>query len=249
MIQASLTHKACHTPSTEVLVERDSNANISPGEKVCVLIGASNPVGLCLARSFIEKGYRVAVGDANPADFASLAEGQGNNFLPVKVNPNRDVYVNSMADQVYLRWRRVDVLVNIVFRRNETTQTVTGSLSSANLGLDAVSNLIRVTGAFSSRLQGAELAVVDVAWFEETTSLEAEAVLQAALRTTTSAIARQYFGSGLRINAVHASDVNSTSSSENDVLRTVIHAVQFLANSELSGKLTGNVLEIDPRCR
>lgn len=243
MKPVSQTHNARRTPPTEGSIEGGQTAAGFHAGKVCVLVGASNPVGFCLAQSFLETGYRVAVGDLDPSDFSSLTAVSGTNLFPVKVNLNRDVYVNSMVDQVYLRWSRVDILVNIAFRRRE----IADPLSATDLGLDAVSNLIRVTSAFGSRLQGEELAVVNIAWFDEKTLLEAdrEAVLQAALRTTTSAMAKKYFNLGLRINAVHARNARSTSCIQSETLRTLVQAVQFLASSEMSGKLTGNVLDID----
>lgn len=243
MKPGSKTYNACRTPPTEGFIEGGQTDAGSHAGKVCVLVGASNPVGFCLAQSFLETGYRVAVGDLDPSDFSSLTAVSGTNLFPVKVNLNRDVYVNSMVDQVYLRWSRVDILVNIAFRRRECAEP----LSATDLGLDAVSNLIRVTSAFGSRLQGEELAVVNIAWFDEKSLLEAdrEAVLQAALRTTTSAMAKKYFDSGLRINAVHTRNARSTSYVQSETLRTLVQAVQFLANPELSGKLTGNVLHID----
>ncbi len=243
MKPVSQTHNARVSTPTDRFIERGQTAAGSDAGKVCVLVGASNPVGFCLAQSFLETGHRVAVGDLDPSDFSSLTAVSGTNLFPVKVNLNRDVYVNSMVDQVYLRWSRVDILVNIAFRRREYADP----LSATDLGLEAVSNLVRVTSAFGSRLQGEELAVVNIAWFDEKSLLEADrgAVLQAALRTTTSAMAKKYFDSGLRINAVHTRNARSTPCVQSETLRTLIQAVQFLASPELSGKLTGNVLDID----
>lgn len=70
-------------------------------------------VGRFVARTFAAEGAKLAVADVAPLEtVVSEVEQLGAEALPVKADVTSERQVQSLMDQVYRRWGRIDVLIN-----------------------------------------------------------------------------------------------------------------------------------------
>jgi 3-oxoacyl-[acyl-carrier protein] reductase len=81
--------------------------------KVVVITGGAQGVGRFVARTFAAEGAKLAVADVAPLEtVVSEVEQLGAEALPVKADVTSERQVQSLMDQVYRRWGRIDVLIN-----------------------------------------------------------------------------------------------------------------------------------------
>jgi len=85
---------------------------MSVRDKVVVITGGAQGVGRYAARTFAAGGAKVAVADIAPFDnVVSEAEALEAEILPVKTDITNEKQVESLMDQVYRHWGRIDVLM------------------------------------------------------------------------------------------------------------------------------------------
>lgn len=82
-------------------------------DKVVVITGAAQGVGRYVARTFAAAGAKLAIADVAPLEtVVGEIEQLKAEVLPVKADVTNERQVQSLMDQVYRRWGRIDVLIN-----------------------------------------------------------------------------------------------------------------------------------------
>lgn len=81
-------------------------------DKVVIITGGAQGVGRYAARTFAAEGARLAIADLAPMDnVVSEVEALKGEILPIKTDVTDERQVESLMDQVYRRWGRIDVLL------------------------------------------------------------------------------------------------------------------------------------------
>lgn len=88
-----------------------SNSSAS-GAPVVVITGANNGIGLYMAATLLEDGYRVAALDLSGDNFITLREKYPGCALFYRCDVTSDDEVNAAIDGVLRQWQSIDVLVN-----------------------------------------------------------------------------------------------------------------------------------------
>jgi NAD(P)-dependent dehydrogenase (short-subunit alcohol dehydrogenase family) len=89
--------------------------NVTLGDKVALITGASQGLGRALALAFAEEGARVVVNarsDESVRPVAGEVEGAGAEVLAVAADVSREVEVEKLVRETVERFGRIDVLVN-----------------------------------------------------------------------------------------------------------------------------------------
>ncbi|HEX7169742.1 MAG TPA: SDR family oxidoreductase [Rubrobacter sp.] len=89
--------------------------NVTLGDKVALITGASQGLGRALALAFAEKGARVVVNarsDESVRPVAGEVEGAGAEVLAVAADVSREAEVERLVRETVERFGRIDVLVN-----------------------------------------------------------------------------------------------------------------------------------------
>jgi NAD(P)-dependent dehydrogenase (short-subunit alcohol dehydrogenase family) len=89
--------------------------NVTLGDKVALITGASQGLGRALALAFAEEGARVVVNarsDESVRPVAGEVEGAGAEVLAVAADVSREVEVERLVRETVERFGRIDVLVN-----------------------------------------------------------------------------------------------------------------------------------------
>lgn len=83
-------------------------------EKVAVVTGGAQGIGLGIVKALLEKGYRVASFDlsAEALEKSSKEFGDTDRFIPLTVDVTNSNDVKSAVGEVTSRWKTPDVLVN-----------------------------------------------------------------------------------------------------------------------------------------
>ena len=89
--------------------------NVTLGDKVALITGASQGLGRALALAFAEEGARVVVNarsDESVRPVAEEVEGAGAEVLAVAADVSREAEVEKLVRETVERFGRIDVLVN-----------------------------------------------------------------------------------------------------------------------------------------
>jgi NAD(P)-dependent dehydrogenase (short-subunit alcohol dehydrogenase family) len=89
--------------------------NVTLGDKVALITGASQGLGRALALAFAEEGARVVVNarsDESVRPVAGEVEGAGAEVLAVAADVSREAEVEKLVRETVERFGRIDVLVN-----------------------------------------------------------------------------------------------------------------------------------------
>lgn len=82
-------------------------------DKVVIITGGSQGVGRYVARTFAAAGAKLAIADIAPMEtVVGEIEQLKAEALPVNMDVTNERQVQSLMDQVYRRWGRIDVLIN-----------------------------------------------------------------------------------------------------------------------------------------
>ena len=81
-------------------------------ERVVLVTGASQGIGLAMSRAFHARGARVAMTARGADDLNRAAEEVGENGLPVPMDVSDPASVNRSVERIVAEWGRIDVLVN-----------------------------------------------------------------------------------------------------------------------------------------
>ncbi len=179
--------------------------------KVAIVTGSAGGIGEAAARAIARRGARVAVADLR-ADAAQEAAGRlagaGLEAMAVAVDVGDPASVRAMVEHVTGRWGRIDVLVN--------NAGIESSKPFLDIGLEEYERVMRIntTGAWLccqavipvmlSQQGGSIVNVSSVAGQRGGGLLgsSAYATSKGAVIALTKALAREFAGRGIRVNAV-----------------------------------------------
>jgi NAD(P)-dependent dehydrogenase (short-subunit alcohol dehydrogenase family) len=82
-----------------------------PSNRVVLVTGAENGIGLAMARALVEQGDCVAAIDLSVANLTALAQTRSG-LLPIICDVTKPDLVRGVVEQVIATWGRIDVLVN-----------------------------------------------------------------------------------------------------------------------------------------
>lgn len=78
-------------------------------ERVILITGANNGIGLAMNQTLLEMGDRVAALDLSLENLASTPHP---NLLPLRCDVTQPAQICSAVDEVLSRWNGIDVLIN-----------------------------------------------------------------------------------------------------------------------------------------
>lgn len=84
-------------------------------DKVTIITGAANGIGLAIAKVFLENGAKVVLADLNEDKLiqeTDALKSQGYDCMPIKVNVTDEQAVKAMIDQTVEQYGRLDILFN-----------------------------------------------------------------------------------------------------------------------------------------
>jgi len=84
-------------------------------ERVAIVTGGAQGIGLGISREFISRGYLLAVWDRDPAALAALREALGigsDRVLGQEVDVTDRLAIETATAEITVRWKAPDVLVN-----------------------------------------------------------------------------------------------------------------------------------------
>lgn len=85
---------------------------MSVKDKVVVITGGAQGIGRFTARRFAAQGSKIAIADIASMDsVVAEVEALDAEILPIKTDITQERQVESLMDQVYRRWGRIDVLI------------------------------------------------------------------------------------------------------------------------------------------
>lgn len=179
--------------------------------KVAIVTGSAGGIGEAAARAIARRGARVAVADLR-ADAAQEAAGRlagaGLEAMAVAVDVGDPASVRAMVEHVTGRWGRIDVLVN--------NAGIESSKPFLDIGLEEYERVMRIntTGAWLCcqavipvmlGQQGGSIVNVSSVAGQRGGGLlgsSAYATSKGAVIALTKALAREFAGRGIRVNAV-----------------------------------------------
>ena len=179
--------------------------------KVAIVTGGGSGIGAATARAVAERGMRVAVADIDHAaaeKVAALLESDHLAAVPVRVDIGDSGSIEAMVKDVTGRWGRIDVLVN--------NAGIPSSKPFLEIDLEEYERVMRIntTGAWLccravipvmlDQNAGSIVNVSSVAGQRGGGLLgtAAYATSKGAVIALTKALAREFAGRGIRVNAV-----------------------------------------------
>jgi meso-butanediol dehydrogenase / (S,S)-butanediol dehydrogenase / diacetyl reductase len=185
------------------------------GGKVAVVTGGARGIGLAIARTFLDEGYRVALLDIDAVTLARTAATlePHDRVLAIECDVAEPVQVRESIDRVVARHGRIDALVNnagiAVFKPilettfEEWARVIAVNLSGPFLCTQACVPVMLRTGG------GAVVNIGSISGLRASTLRVAYGTSKAALMHLTKQQAAELGVSGIRVNAVAPGPVDT----------------------------------------
>lgn len=243
---------------------------LSGNELVAVVTGGARGIGRRTAELLAGRGYRVAIIDLHaPVDTVHAIESRRGEAMGCAGDIAEEIAVNGFAKQVFDRFGRIDVLVNNagVSLISPAEQTSCADFRRV-LEVNLLAPFLLAKAFGETMLQAGSGSVVNVASIAGMVGIADRAAYNASkhgLIGLTRTLAAEWGGRGVRVNAIcpgwvksemDVADQASGSYSDADIVGRVpmgrfaspddvARAIAFLADSEQSGFINGQVLAVD----
>ena len=243
---------------------------LSENKLVAVVTGGAQGIGRRTAEVLAERGYRIAIIDLHaPVETVRAIESRGGEAMGCVGDIAEESVVRGFAEQVVDHYRRVDVLVNNagVSLISPAEQT-SGADFRRVLEVNLIAPFLLARAFGETMLKAGSGSVVNVASIAGVVGIADRAAYNASkhgLVGLTRTLAAEWGGRGVRVNAVcpgwvktemDAADQAGGSYSDADIVGRVpmgrfaspddvARAIAFLADSEQSGFINGQVLAVD----
>ena len=189
------------------------NDNTTSNQKVAIVTGASSGIGLGMAKTLLERGYRVVANSRNITKSQTLASSE--NLLLVDGDIGTKEIAVKVVDAAVQKFGRVDLLVNnagIFIPKPFTDYTVEdfNNMLSTNLaGFFYVSQeaIVQMRKQKSGHVVNITTSLVDQPISGVSAGLAN--LTKGGLQSITKALAIEYAGEGIRVNAIAPGVVNT----------------------------------------
>src|SRR5450631_371071 len=242
-------------------------------KKTVLVTGASSGIGRAIALAFGGRGARVGIhyrsGQAEAEAVAAVIRNGNGSAELFQANLSDTAQVNAFADNVQATIDRVDVVVNSVggFVQRTTLADADDAIIDAVFNLNARSMMTLNGRMISSFRQNGTGCVINLTSQAARTGASSGAGLYASTKayisTYTKALAKELAAEGIRVNAIAPGVIDTpfhhgqTSPELLDALTKTIPmgrlgtaqecagTALFLASEELSGYITGQIIEVN----
>jgi NAD(P)-dependent dehydrogenase (short-subunit alcohol dehydrogenase family) len=179
------------------------------GGRVAIVTGASSGIGRATALRFARDGAKIVVADIDPqwgAETVKLVEAAGSEALFVQTDVAKESDVAHCVEQTLTHFGRVDILINnagiaLVAKITETTEAQWDKILNTNLkGAFLMSK--HVIPHFISRGGGVIVNTASDAGIVGFANLGAYCASKGGIIQLTRALALEYGGKNIRVNAV-----------------------------------------------
>jgi NAD(P)-dependent dehydrogenase (short-subunit alcohol dehydrogenase family) len=237
-------------------------------ERVAVVTGAAQGVGLVTAATLAQRGYRTILTDIQSLDSA-VAKLGGSKVAAIVGDISSETFVRELAQRLERDYGGTDVLVNnagisMICPAEDTTAEQWQKVMNVNLLGPFL--LSRSLGAqMLARRSGSIINVASVAGLSGISHRSAYNASKHGLIGLTRTLAAEWGGRGVRVNAVcpgwiktemDVADQSSGAYSDADIenrvpmarfasAQDVANAIAFLADSTVSGFINGVSLPVD----
>jgi NAD(P)-dependent dehydrogenase (short-subunit alcohol dehydrogenase family) len=185
-------------------------------EKTVVITGAAGGIGKAIARRFIQNGYRVVAGDADPKGLKELSTELNNGTQKIWEKPGdlrSKAYCEELIDHAVSATGRLDVLVNnagIITRGNVLETTDEDWERTFEINVTALFYTCRKAIAHMKDHGGGAIVNVSSCWgLYPGPGHPAYCTSKAAVATFSKCLGRDHAGDGIRVNAVCPNEVNT----------------------------------------
>ena len=250
-----------------------STRNPTPESPVVVITGGASGIGRTMADRFLQEGFRVHVGDADPRaleEFRAAHRGASGSLADIA----NTAQVDALFDEVQGRYGRLDVLVNNAGIAGRASIEAT-SLETWNkaLATNATGVFLGMQAVFPHMKERKRGAIVNIASMSglvaaryprvELTPNAGYYAAKAGVVVLTKLGATQFGPHGIRVNAVCPGVIKTDMSADSfadperlayfkavipfdrfGAVDDVAHAVAFLA-SDMAGFINGVALPVD----
>ena len=266
--------RTCEMGIAVSLIEEDDahvdSTRLSENKLVAVVTGGAQGIGRRTAEVLAERGYRIAIIDLHaPVETVRAIESRGGEAMGCVGDIAEESAVRGFAEQVVDHYRRVDVLVNNagVSLISPAEQT-SGADFRRVLEVNLIAPFLLARAFGETMLKAGSGSVVNVASIAGVVGIADRAAYNASkhgLVGLTRTLAAEWGGRGVRVNAVcpgwvktemDVADQAGGSYSDADIVGRVpmgrfatpddvARAIAFLADSDQSGFINGQVLAVD----
>jgi 3-oxoacyl-[acyl-carrier protein] reductase len=196
----------------------------SLADRIAIVTGAGQGIGLAIARELSRVGATVVVFDIRQeaAEKAARSLGNGAVAYPVDVTDSRQV--NASVSAVVERLGQVDILVNNAgilggnVRVEDTPDDLWDSVIDRNLKSVFLCSRA-VVGPMSSRGSGSIISMASVAGKEGNPGMAPYSVSKAGIICFTKSLAKEVVGKGIRVNCVSPALTDTEMAREMDPLQ------------------------------
>lgn len=174
-------------------------------EKVAVITGAAGGIGRALCQGFIEDGFRIAAIDLDASALTELLPQLGEGHHGFTCDLASETQIVATVAQIAARFGHIDVLVNNAALGPSMAATCDTTVESFELALvvNTLGPMRIAREAFRHMGQGAAVVnVASLAGLLANPKRNAYASSKAALICLTRALACEWAGRGIRVNAV-----------------------------------------------
>jgi hypothetical protein len=176
--------------------------------RVVLITGAAAGIGLATAHAFAAKGHVVALTDRDADAVFTAAQSLGDPHAGFEMNVTDDAAVTQVFDEVLARFGRIDVLVNNAAIIDAAAQSLfdipTATIRELlSVNVEGAYRVARVAAAaMIARDGGAIVNLSSGAALIGSANRAAYATSKAAIIGLTRALAREFAGADVRVNAV-----------------------------------------------
>jgi NAD(P)-dependent dehydrogenase (short-subunit alcohol dehydrogenase family) len=237
---------------------------------VAVVTGGAQGIGRRTAELLAERGYQVAIIDLHaPTDTVHAIESKGGEAMGCVGDIADEITVKGFAKQVIGRYGGIDVLVNNAgVSLISSAEQTSGADFRRVLEVNLVAPFLMAKAFGETMLQAGSGSIVNVASIAGVVGIADRAAYNASkhgLIGLTRTLAAEWGGRGVRANAIcpgwvktemDLADQAGGGYNDADIVRRVpmgrfatpddvARAIAFLADSEQSGFINGQVLAVD----
>ncbi|MEM9024802.1 MAG: SDR family NAD(P)-dependent oxidoreductase [Bacteroidota bacterium] len=183
-------------------------------DKVTIITGGSGGLGIAAAKSFLDKGARVAVFDLQEGEVGSLAEAKPGTIKFYETNVTSEDNVANNINQVIEDFGSIDVCINCAgfgpsaktYSSRKGPHPLDQFQNVINVNLVGTFNVLRLAAEKMSANEGEEKGVIintaSVAYMDGQKGQAAYSASKAGIVGMTLPIARDLADLGIRINVI-----------------------------------------------
>ncbi|MCA0847875.1 MAG: SDR family NAD(P)-dependent oxidoreductase [Salipiger thiooxidans] len=176
-------------------------------DQTAIITGAADGIGWAMAQGFAEAGYRVLIADLDGDKAASRAAELGAAHAGAAVDVTRDSDVTALAELADARFGRCDVLVNNAGIADRHLPTLEQDMEHFGRVLDVhLKGTFMMSRAIGARMiaagSGAIVNIGSIAGVSGMPRRNAYGAAKAGIVSMTRAMACEWAGQGLRVNAI-----------------------------------------------